>query len=391
MTDTGKRSAKAAAVLFRIGLTCELAIVLLQLSDYSLQNEGMLFRGTFVLFFLSALLSWVPEIRGGRTGRGELLFLAAFLALGAVSWRCSGRSEILRTVTFLAALRGTDIRREARYAFFVTLSGCLLLLFLAAAGIFGRLSLTMDYGRGSVETRWCFGLGHPNAAHCMAAMLVIFALYLFGEHMRLTVYAALLAGNAVLFLFTKSNTGVLVTAFALLLSLLFREVPKAGKGNTVYILTELMLAALLFLSFAAAVWGDALPLLARLDGPLNGRIATLRDTTFHEGTLFTWRWFSDRSNDSYFDLGWVRLFYWYGVIPGLSAVALLYALLRRVRIRKDTASLVMLASFFVYTFMEAHLVSVYLGRNYGLFVLACYAPELFGGAAQRAGTGREHE
>lgn len=385
------RMQRAAALLFYIGLTAELIIVVVERSDYTIRNDGTLFRGTFVVFLAAMLLYWTAGMRKKIISLREVLFLSAVLALGLISWICSGRNEILRFTVFVAACRSTDLRKAEIYAFGFTAAGCIALAVLSMTGIFGTLRLTMDFGRGGVETRWCIGMGHPNALHCMAAMLIIFGLYIWQEKMQWYSYLLLFLFNGGLFFLTRSNTGLLITAYALLLSMLLRYGRKLRNSSFSYILlTEIALATVLLLSFCAAVWGDSLPLLAVLDRPLTGRIASLYETTYKEGTLYTWSWFSGRNNVYYFDMGWVRLFYWYGVIPGLAVIALLYAVLRKIRIRRDAAAAVMLSAFIVYTFMESHLVSVYLGRNYALFIIASYVPLLFekGGPAQ--GEGREN-
>jgi hypothetical protein len=381
------RMQRASAWLFYIGLTAELAIAVVERSDYTIRNDGTLFRGTFVVFLAAMLLYWTAGLRKKTISLRECLFLSAVLVLGLVSWICSGRNEILRFTVFIAACRSIDLRKAEIYAFGFTAAGCLLLAVLSLTGIFGTVKLTMDFGRGGVETRWCIGMGHPNALHCMAAMLIIFGLYLWQDRMRWYSYLLLFLFNGGLFCLTRSNTGLLITAYALLLSMLLRYCGKLRSRNFPYILlTEIVLAAVLVLSFCAAVWGDSIPLIAALDHPLNGRVASLFETSFKEGTFYTWSWFSGRSSVYYFDMGWVRLFYWYGVIPGLAVIALLYAVLREIRIRRDAAAAVMLSAFFIYTFMEAHLVSVYLGRNYALFIIASYVPVIF--AKQKPAPGK---
>ena len=61
-----------------------------------------------------------------------------------------------------------------------------------------------------------------------------------------------------------------------------------------------------------------------------------------------------------------------------------------IRIRRDAAAAVMFSAFFIYTFMEAHLVSVYLGRNYALFIIASYVPVIFAERKPAPGEGREN-
>ena len=90
------------------------------------------------------------------------------------------------------------------------------------------------------------------------------------------------------------------------------------------------------------------------------------------GMLRNWRLFSRPENVKYFDLGYVRLFYWYGIIPGAVYLVMYALLILECRRRKDPFGFMMLLSFGLYTMLEAHFISVYLGRNYALFLMGAY-------------------
>lgn len=77
-------------------------------------------------------------------------------------------------------------------------------------------------------------------------------------------------------------------------------------------------------------------------------------------------------NHYYFDLGWVRLFYWYGIIPGIIIVLLLVIWQIKMFQRKKYLVLSIIMSFAVYSIFEAHIISVYIGRNYLLFLFGTW-------------------
>lgn len=265
-----------------------------------------------------------------------------------------------------------------KVTFVSSVLGCLGLVGLAFAGIQGHLYQTYDYGHG-VETRWDLGLGHPNSLHCMAAMLLIFGLYLFEKRMKLYLYVLLGVGNVLLYGLTRSNTAFAISMLALMLSLILHYGKKLAAGNAVYFLGEAFLfGGLLFSVFCGIYRPSDHRLLAKLDHVLTGRISSLWTTTFHEGTLSTWKWFGQRLNVCYFDLGWLRVVYWYGVIPAIVIIVLTFALLEHARKTRDKAAFLLLLCFGLYTVFEAHLVSAYIGRNYALFIAALYLPKMLG-------------
>ena len=113
--------------------------------------------------------------------------------------------------------------------------------------------------------------------------------------------------------------------------------------------------------------------LARIDRHISGRIISLTDSTYNEGMIQTWSAFSCENNmNYYFDMGWVKVFYRYGVIPGILYIAANLALLWQLWKKRDACGLVLFVTFAVYTVVEAHLISVYIGRNYLLMMMGCY-------------------
>lgn len=368
---------RLTAVLFYAGLSIELAAVILNKSSWTNPYESLMFRAAFVLFALRFVFCLK------RFSGKELAFAVFCFALGVVCWRCSGRNDLMRIVIFLCALRTMQVRKAALYTFFVTLAGSLALMALAMAGVMGHLYQTYDFGHG-LETRWDLGFGHPNSLHCMISMLIVFGLYLFEKKMKMYVYLLLMVGEILLFYLTRSNGGFLLGMSALVLSLVMHYGKRAAGTNVLYIAGELVLAAGLVFSVAAGILNPGKhSWLARIDRLLTGRISTMWETTFHDGTLSTWLWFGSRLNQVYFDMGWLRVVYWYGVIPAVLVIILTFVLLRAIRKRRDRAAFVMFICCAVYTVFEAHLVSAYIGRNYLFFIAAEYLPVLMGG---RTGT-----
>lgn len=360
------------AGLFYLGLAAEILLVIWDKSSWTDPYMGQICRMTFLLFAVCCACS----VR--KSTMAEDIVFAIGVLIGALSWRFGGRNDLLRIVIFLRAAGTVSVPRAMKVTFVSSVLGCLGLVGLAFAGIQGHLYQTYDYGHG-VETRWDLGLGHPNSLHCMAAMLLIFGLYLFEKRMKLYLYVLLGVGNVLLYGLTRSNTAFAISMLALMLSLLLHYGKKLAAGNAVYFLGELFLfGGLLFSVFCGIYRPSGHWLLEKLDHVLTGRISSLWTTTFHEGTLSTWKWFGQRLNVCYFDLGWLRVVYWYGVIPSLVIIGLTFALLEHARKTRDKAAFMLLLCFGLYTVFEAHLVSAYIGRNYALFIAALYLPKMLG-------------
>ncbi|MDE7232860.1 MAG: hypothetical protein K2N37_07300, partial [Lachnospiraceae bacterium] len=288
--------------------------------------------------------------------------------------------------------------------FYVTLTGCLAIVVLAVTGIYGDISLTQAFGHEAAETtryigeeaaeetRYTLGMGHPNALSCMFFMLVALGVYVWFDRMKWYSYLFLLLLDAGVFLLTRSKTSMLITTAFLLGAFLMSCAKKLQRMTFFYICGLLVFVLCIVFSVDAAVcaqrvrdaqWNEFffcnprdnahIVALGKIDRHINGRIISLTDSDNNDGMIQTWSAFSCENNmNYYFDMGWVKLFYRYGVIPGSLYVAANLALLWQLWKRRDACGLVLFVLFAVYTVVEAHLISVYIGRNYLLMLLGGY-------------------
>ena len=339
--------------------------------------EGRLFQLTFLLCFIKVCLT--------RYSWKEYLVLALFLGLGAVSYFVTGRNEIVRAVMLIGACKDIDMKKCLKLVFYMTLAGCLLIMGLSLLGIGGAAVLTQDYGRGTVESRYTLGLGHPNALQCMLWALTTLGLYLYYEKMKWYQYLSVLLVNVGFFLLTGSKTALLVTVYTILafaiVTFLKQKVLMIifSAGNILLCAVSVLLSVLaakdamcMYEYYTQGIATEKAVFLSKLDGFLTGRIASLFGTTNFEGTMQTWSLFSRPENNYFFDMGWVRLFYWYGIIPAGIAILVLFAFLFYFGKKGKSAEIVLITAFAVYTIVEAHAVSEYMARNYVLFVIAMY-------------------
>lgn len=382
---------------FYIGLTIELLMVIIDKSNYINPIEGYLFRLTFLLFVCKLLLT--------RYERWEWAIIFVMEAVALISYRVTGANDIIRIVTFVAACKGIPLKEALKYTFYVTLAGCLAIVALSVTGIYGDISLTQAFGHEAAETtryigeaaaeetRYTLGMGHPNALSCMFFMLAALGVYVWFDRMKWYSYLFLMLLNVGVYLLTRSKTSMLITAAFILGACLFTFVKGLRKKTFFYVCGLLVFLLCIAFSVDAAVcaqrvrdaqWNEFffcnprdnahIVLLGRIDRHISGRIISLTDSDNNDGMIQTWSAFSCENNmNYYFDMGWVKVFYRYGVIPGILYVTANLLLLWQLWRRRDACGLALFVMFAVYTVVEAHLISVYIGRNYLLMMMGCEA------------------
>ncbi|MEG1847575.1 MAG: hypothetical protein RR238_03815 [Lachnospiraceae bacterium] len=349
---------KLGTTAYYMALAIELAIVLIDKSAFTNPIEGRLFQVTFVLLVLKIMMTQYTT--------KEWITMIGFAILGAISYFATERNDIIRIVVFVAATKGISLRNMLKIVFYTILSGTVLLMVLSLMGVLGEVSVTAPYRGDLVETRYTLGLGHPNALHCMIWSLVILGIYLYFDQLKWYAYLLLFLGNIGLFLLTDSKTGVIITTLTILAAACLYAFPKLQRFKWIYLLGALAVLGCFFISLVASKYGYRPGPLMGIDQYVTGRIRW----SYYYGGIPFWSLFSVPDNNIYFDMGLMRLFYWYGIVPGVTYLVVHLLMIRDCSREKDSMALLVIVMFSIYTVFEAHAVSVYILRNYVILLLA---------------------
>ena len=356
---------KIAQIIFWIAYSIELAIMLIDKSALTNPWEGRLFQVTFGLFVIKILLT--------KYEKREWVAIALFTILGVVSYYYTDRNTILRIVAFVVAGKGVDIKKLIKYTFWVTLAAVIALMLLSATGVLGWNYVEAEFdGRGpqGVIRRYCFGLGHPNAFQCMLMALILLYVYSYWEKINIVRIIVIMALNVGFFLFTKSRTGVVVISVVVILLILVKWKKESLSSA---LMRYLMIGSVVLFniySVVAAKFGWSLSIIEFFDRFVTDRFGVAAAI----GGVDTWSLFSRVSNAEYFDAGFIRVAYWYGIVPYAIYVVVLCALLLFCLKERDDKACIIVFSLALYTLFEAHIVSVYMARDYILLILMLYWP-----------------
>ncbi|MDE7476708.1 MAG: hypothetical protein K2M91_01955 [Lachnospiraceae bacterium] len=374
-TDTKKSTQIIGEFCFWLAFVIELLIVIVDKSAYINPYESWLFRITFVLFCIKILTT--------KYSKDEWIVILISGAIASATYFLTERDEVVRAAVFVISCKNVDLKKMLRVILWITVSGAVVLFLLSATGIFGLFAVTADFGRGAVETRYCFGMGHPNSFSSMLFMMSTIAVYLYVSerydvpvrdkrlYIQLTMMVIAVCGvNIICFLFTDSNTSMIVmtTFTAGVLLMLWSE--RLRRSNFPYIAGAVIFIMIVLFSMYGAKVGNETAFMYRLDKLLNGRFQY--SYIYEAARLENWRLFANPENQEYFDQGFIRLFYWYGILPGIAYLGANLFLIRQSCQKRDLVLLVIVVAYSVFTIMEAHLISVYLLRNYLLVWLGYY-------------------
>lgn len=361
---------RISQITFFLALFIELTIVILDKSSYLIQYEGLWFRLTFVLFGISLITV--------RHHWKEWLWFALFCILGLISYRATGRNEILRWVVFIWSCQGKDMKKVLKVTFWYTAAGCLVLMLLSVFGIAGFVAQEAVY-RAEEELRYSFGMGHPNAFHCMMLAITWLGIYCYHERIKWYGYGLLGIAHIILFFFTKTRTGLLMAIGSMMITIILACWKKIQDKKWIYLLGIAVIVGAVVLSVLMAIYSTNAEIFKELDKYLTGRIGVLKwDSMRSEGMIHTWTLWSEARNNYFFDLGIVRMFYWFGIIPATIYYLVQCRLLWCAYKKKDYMMLMVVVVITIYSIFEAHYISDYTGRNYIFFFLGMYLKEMLG-------------
>ena len=376
-TDENRK--KIVDLLFYVALTIELVLMIVEKSEIVFNYESYVFRVTFLLTFIAVLVM--------KHDRREWAVILIVLALAAYAYVHSGKNDLLRLAAFVMAARDIDLEKAMKYSFFVSITGFALIVLLSIFGVMGDLYLIGDFGREiENEKRYVFGFGHPNSLFSAAYSMLLLWLWLYGKNIRWYGYVAATVIIVAAAMLTSSRTGMLISVMTVLLAVLARVFPKLSKLGSVYFCGTLFSTVL---SVALTILGAWEASRYYIDGvydwrfweieeKINYRISNLYYSTEDRGgILYRWKLFAGHGSDSYFDMGWARLFYWYGIIPTVLIILAVFAVVYVSRKKCDIWTLILVISLSIYTLVEATFVTRYLGRDFFLLIAGVYLGYFF--------------
>ena len=371
-TDENRK--RIVNVLFYAALTIELLLMVLEKSEIPFSYESYVFRVTFLITLVAVLVM--------KRDMKEWAVVAALFAVAGFAYVHSGKNDLLRLSAFLIAARDIDLKKAMKYTFYVSAVGFFLIFVLSVFGVLGDIALVADFGRDNPqEKRYVFGFGHPNTLFGSIYALFLMWLWLYGESCKWYSYIGVMLLTGVILWQTQSRTGMLVFVVTIVLAIIARAFPKLSEYRFPYILGTLFSMVLSVILTVAAAWkaaryyidGDGGNWFWYLEEKINYRISNLYyGSEDRGGILYKWKLFAGHGSDSFFDMGWARLFYWYGIIPTVIIIMAIIAVVYVSWKKHDIWTMILVISLSIYTLVEATFVTRYLGRDFFLIIGGVY-------------------
>lgn len=343
-------------------LSIELLLMMFGHSAFPIPYRGRMTHAAFILFGCKTLLT--------KYTKREWAVILLFGIIGTISYLSVGDEWVIRIVMMIVSSKDISLERVIRYVFWVSLVGMGLIVLLSLVGIGGQVTDVRDYGRGTIEARWCLGFNHANNVHGTAWYVISLGLLAYVQKTKWYHYALLTAGNLGLYMLTLSRTGLIVAQLVVIAAFVCRYIPKITAFRFVYLfgaLVTLFCAGIGIYTVSLGNYADhAGPFLKRLSQMLTGRLEML---TWYEKTEYWTLWGNVRERVP-IDVGYVNLVADYGYVILACYVLVTLSMIWFYCRKQALLSFTVLMTTVFYTFMEStYTINVYLLCNFTFLLL----------------------
>lgn len=289
-----------------------IAIALLAISDSGIQLLILveIGPGSRTLRLIAMWLLFAKVLLT-QYSKKEFLILTPITILALYNYHISGNIFCVYTILIIAASKDIDYSVLFKTLFYSTLATILFVGILSFWEIGSPTKLTQDFGRGLVETRYCFGLHHPNIWHQAIARCIVFACIGYYKQLNIVHILILFVFNFFIYKMSVSRTGLFAIWIFLILLIFYRYLFKFMHTLFVKFCAVICMLGVygVFIYFTHRLHNDEFDYYGMMFNwkIANGRIRQALDYFANNSTKLFANRFPD--DGTLFDCGFFRLFY----------------------------------------------------------------------------------
>lgn len=345
----GKLSLQRAENLF-IAVSCmELFMGLLRMCRVTLPFSR------YVLWAFTLVYAAVASIRQ-YSKRQKILFVVLLVSGVLLYWN-TGLNKGVRAVFYLYAMKDVDMRKFFKSMLVVFVASTLLFAVLSGLGIMEMFIIKdVRSDRGFNGYRYSFGYESCNSLMAVVFLAMVCGLILRHDGRPWYVFAVTAGIYGLMYYLTDSRTGFLVGAavFAGMLCLWFIHWERwADFAFGLFVLSVILM---LVISVMAAIPVEN-GLMSLINRFISGRMSQLATypcaVEYALPYVGNWRLFGNGSNHNDYDMGYIQIFYYYGIVPAVCYLSCVAGAAVKAWKDREAWKLVLLLGLCGYLFMES--------------------------------------
>ena len=348
--SAGSRKSEIAAVIFYVAFIMEVLIMCVNRAGIAIPFCGRLLQFAALLFGIKILMT--------RYSLKEWIIIGVLGIAGFLIYFSARNTLIIEIVLMIAASKDMMKEKVLKCHFGIVFTAIILMIILSLTGVIGNLTLTRDYRRIGLETRYCFGYSHPNVFYSSLFTVMTVGILVFFARMRGIHYIILTGINIVFYFLADSRTGFLVVQLTIVLFYCLHRFPRIMEHAVVFWCGMVGLVGLIIASYSTLY----LPyrIIGFMDQLLTGRIELAREWNYYnQWSLLP----NNQTPANVLDMGYINVAANWGVLLGViyfCAILCCYYKLYKVKNWPYVAALLV---YSIFTFAESHAFSIYFVGN----------------------------
>lgn len=290
----------------------------------------------------------------------DKVICVALNTLGICVWYFSGDAAVLLTIISITSIVGINIYKLFKISFWIKAIFFFVRTSLAIFGVIDSQKIYRYISEVNEGARYGLGYGHPNSTHYTLFIIVALGIIVYRDKLKFTHYILISVYNYLVFIYTDSKTGFILTMLLIMGSYLFgsKKIELLQKvidviGDKAYIIATLI-------SFMICLLIDKLSYLREL-GTLTARFMTAVDTIKNFSiTLFG-------NTNVITDFGYINILYGNGIIVFLLFIIMNTLTMRTLKKNNLYIELWVFVCYAIYTLSEAYTISILMNPLMVLF------------------------
>lgn len=337
-----KKQERLGDIAFYIGIVIQLLIMVVGYGDWGVPFHGRLMQAAFLLFCIKILTT--------DYSKTEWIAMIVLGGIGVLSYVGTRDEYVVSVIVMILAAKNIDFHRVCKWILLVVFIFTVGTAILSLCGIGGMAVDIRDYGRGGVESRWCFGFGHANNFHGTVWYITALAVYLYYEKINWKHCMLATLVNLGLFYLTASRGGMIAAQVVIIIIWLSKYWEGLFTTNWLYLLGAIEIMGVSILSVASAMIPfEKHPILSIPDRLSTGRL----HLAYWYADISKWNLLTSGGEAKVIDNGWVSMFFCYGYIIGIMFILFHLFLVYKTWRNKNGVSITLLITGVFYIFMEA--------------------------------------
>lgn len=233
----------------------------------------------------------------------EILFVIIRNALLFLCWRYSRSIDFIINFLLLVGVKNMDSKRVIKSMLLAGIIGVVYGLTIAFITNPESISVTRNFGRGVVETRYRFSTWHANTCHLVFTTLITFFLYAYYRSCNVFAYGVMLFINQELFQLTRSRTGLISGIISILMFCILKYGRILFKFKGIPVLFELLnIGVILGSLYFGFVANTNFKWYQFIDGMITGRLSIVKRCIEESG----YHLFGSPMGGKYVGMGYLR-------------------------------------------------------------------------------------